>query len=161
MLCGLGGFGRRGVAGGMVPCGAGRSTLRQPNQDAWDEAKLLAKRAVPVGMGLSVLRVNILTDTLLASWPACSGATIFGFAYPLEEGRTLRSLASRLYQFPLGVWHRVARFPRLSQTKDQTQEFRHPSNHWHDVFVGLPICWPVRGGHPMVRAVFEGGLFSR
>ena len=145
----------------------GDQPFAKPNRDAWDEAKLLAKRAVPVGMGLSVLQVNILTDTLLASWPALFGATIFGFAYPLEEGaNTAISLASRLYQFPLGVFGiavATAAFPRLSQTKDQAQEFQDTLRTalGMALFVGLPasvgLCVVAT---PMVRAVFEGGLFS-
>ena len=137
----------------------GDQPFAKPNRDAWDEAKLLAKRAVPVGMGLSVLQVNILTDTLLASWPALFGATIFGFAYPLEEGaNTALSLASRLYQFPLGVFGiavATAAFPRLSQTKDQAQEFQDTLRTalGMALFVGLPasvgLCVVAT---PMVRA---------
>ena len=105
----------------------GDQPFAKPNRDAWDEAKLLAKRAVPVGMGLSVLQVNILTDTLLASWPALFGATIFGFAYPLEEVRTLPfHLLHGCINFlgVFGIAVATAAFPRLSQTKDQAHEFQ-------------------------------------
>ena len=166
-LCGLGGFGRRVLQVAWSLAVLGDQPFAKPNRDAWDEAKLLAKRAVPVGMGLSVLQVNILTDTLLASWPALFGATIFGFAYPLEEGAEhCASLASRLYQFPLGVFGiavATAAFPRLSQTKDQAQEFQDTLRTalGMALFVGLPasvgLCVVAT---PMVRAVFEGGLFS-
>ena len=145
----------------------GDQPFAKPNRKSWCEAKILAKRAVPVGMGLSVLQVNILTDTLLASWPALFGATVFGFAYPLEEGaNTALSLASRLYQFPLGVFGiavATAAFPRLSQAKDQAQEFQDTLRTalGMALFVGLPasvgLCVVAT---PIVRAVFEGGLFS-
>ena len=145
----------------------GHQPFAKPNRKSWDEAKLLARRAVPVGMGLSVLQVNILTDTLLASWPALFGATLFGFAYPLEEGANAAlSLASRLYQFPLGVFGiavATAAFPRLSQTRDQPGEFQDTLRTalGMALFVGLPasigLCVVAT---PLVRAVFEGGLFS-
>ncbi len=145
----------------------GDQPFAKPNRNAWDEAKILAKRAVPVGLGLSVLQVNILTDTLIASWPALFGATIFGFAYPLEEGANAAlSYASRLYQFPLGVFGiavATAAFPRLSQTKDRPDDFQDTLRTalGMALFVGLPasigLCVVAT---PLVKAVFEGGLFS-
>ncbi|MAV55671.1 MAG: murein biosynthesis integral membrane protein MurJ [Phycisphaerae bacterium] len=145
----------------------GSQPFAKPDSKAWHEAKVLAKRAVPVGMGLSVLQVNILTDTLLASWPALFGATIFGIAYPLEEGANAAiSLASRLYQFPLGVFGiavATAAFPRLSQTKENPEAFQDTLRTalGMALFVGLPasigLCVVAT---PMVRTVFEGGVFE-
>ena len=165
-LCGLGGL----VAGVLQVAWSlavlGDQPFAKPNRDAWDEAKLLAKRAVPVGMGLSVLQVNILTDTLLASWPALFGATIFGFAYPLEEARTLPfRLLHGCINFLGCIWHRRRHrcFPTAeSDQRPSPRVPRHPSNRTgHMLFVGLPasvgLCVVAT---PMVRAVFEGGLFS-
>ena len=142
----------------------GDQPFAKPNRDAWDEAKLLAKRAVPVGMGLSVLQVNILTDTLLASWPALFGATIFGFAYPLRKANTALTCFT-VVSISFGcIWHRRRHrcFPTAeSDQRPSPRVPRHLRTHWAWLFVGLPasvgLCVVAT---PMVRAVFEGGLFS-
>ena len=108
----------------------GDQPFAKPNRDAWDEAKLLAKRAVPVGMGLSVLQVNILTDTLLASWPALFGATSFGFAYPLEEGANTHFHLLHGCIISFGVFDRCRHccFPTAESDQRPSLSSKTPSN---------------------------------
>ena len=75
-------------------------------------------------IGMGALQINTLLDGLIASWPVLVGATIsLPFAgtldYPLDEASNATLFfASRLYQFPLGVFGialATAVFPLLAR----------------------------------------------
>jgi len=79
----------------------------------------VASRWAPAVLGMGTLQVSTLIDVLLAMWPLWVGATMLGFAYPMDEqSNAVLFYAQRLYQFPLGVFGvavATAAFPTLSR----------------------------------------------
>ncbi len=98
---------RRHVAWTRVFYGAAQRTRR------------MARRFVPVVIGLGTIQVNAFLDAFICLWPVLVGPTIFGITYPLEDGSyVLITHATRLYQFPLGVFGiaiATAIFPLLAR----------------------------------------------
>lgn len=90
-------------------------------------ARMLLRRFLPVALGLGTLQLNTFVDTLIAMYPIWVGATLFGFAYPLDEAsNSVLSLTTRLYQFPLGVFGiavATAVFPLLAKSAADPERF--------------------------------------
>ncbi|OAB61669.1 hypothetical protein AY599_05470 [Leptolyngbya valderiana BDU 20041] len=90
-------------------------------------ARLLLRRWAGAIIGLGTLQASALLDVVLAMWPIWFGATVFGFAYPLDEqSNAVLFYAQRLYQFPLGVFGiavATAAFPMLSRLASQRDRF--------------------------------------
>jgi putative peptidoglycan lipid II flippase len=111
---------------------------------ATHRARLMLRRFVPVAIGLGTLQLNTFVDTLIAMYPIWVGATIFGAAYPLNEGsNSVLSLTTRLYQFPLGVFGiavATAVFPLLARTADEPAAFVSMLRRGLrlSLFIGLP-----------------------
>ena len=118
-------------------------------------------------IGLGVLQLNTLIDGLIASYPTTVGATIFGVAYPLEEGAmSAVSFAQRLYQFPLGVFGiavATAIFPALARLRHDDDGYR--STLRRGLRLVFFIALPASVGLVLVRrdltaVIFEGGAFD-
>lgn len=115
---------------------------------AWNRARPAArgmlKRFVPVVIGTGTLQLNAFLDMLIGMWPIWFGATIFGFAYPLDErSNAILSFTTRLYQFPLGVFGiavATAAFPMLSRAAGNPDRFVQTIRRGIrlSLFIGLP-----------------------
>lgn len=139
-----------------------------PSAEARVPFREVIVKAIPMGLGLGVLQVNTFVDGLIASYPTMVGPTIFGIAYPLEEGSmAAMSYAQRLYEFPLGVFGisvATAIFPLLSRQSGDLDAFRASLRRGLRLtaFIGLPASLGlliVR--EPLAAAVFQGGDFTR
>lgn len=90
-------------------------------------ANRMLKKFFPVLLGTGTLQLNAFMDVAIASYPLWVGPKIFGYEYPLDERSAgIMALASRLYQFPLGVFGIAvasAVFPLLSKAADDKPEF--------------------------------------
>jgi putative peptidoglycan lipid II flippase len=88
-------------------------------RDAWPHMRKVLRQAWPMFIGLGVLQVNTFIDGVIASYPSTIGPTIFGYAFPLQQGaNTALNNAQRLYEFPLGVFGiaiATAIFPALAR----------------------------------------------
>jgi putative peptidoglycan lipid II flippase len=135
--------------------------LRDAMSRASVRATLLA--AGPMMLGLGVLQINIVIDGLIASWPSIVGPRILGFDYPLSEGAlTAITNASRLYEFPLGVFGisiATAIFPLLSRQNNDLPAFAASLRRGLrlTVFIGLPASV----GLMLVAREAVGVLFQR
>lgn len=125
------------------------------------------RQAGPMILGLGVLQLNTLFDGLIASYPTVVGGTIFGVAYPLDEGAMATvSFAQRLYQFPLGVFGiavATAIFPALARLSDNAHDFAHVLRRGLRlvIFIGLPASvglMLVR--EPLTAVILQGGDFA-
>ncbi len=143
------------IRGGVI-CAESRRRLKQ-----------VIYQAVPMAIGLGVLQVNTFVDGLIASYPTLVGPTIFGIAYPLQEGSMASlSFAQRLYEFPLGVFGisiATAIFPQLSrEAKDPVAFCASISRALRlAVFIGLPASVGLMMLRvPLTATVFQGESFS-
>ncbi len=139
-----------------VPCEASKARFSQ-----------VIRQAIPMGIGLGVLQVNTFVDGLIASYPTLVGPTIFGVAYPLQEGSMASlSYAQRLYEFPLGVFGislATAIFPQLSREAGDLTAFRASISRALRLvmFIGLPASVGLMLLRvPLTATVFQGDSFS-
>ncbi len=130
-------------------------------QDAAPRVRAMFKRMVPVLLGLGTLQINTLMDTLIASASIWLGPTVLGQPYPLNDGSTvLLTAASRLYQFPLGVFGiavATAVFPMLARFANEPDRFA--STLRRAVRLSLFIGLPASVGLVLVRDQAMGVLF--
>jgi putative peptidoglycan lipid II flippase len=91
--------------------------------------RTVLSQAGPMFLGLGVLQLNTFLDGLIASYPSVFGPTIFGVAFPLQEGAlTALNNAQRLYEFPLGVFGiaiATAIFPALARVASKMNHGDH------------------------------------
>lgn len=129
-----------------------------------DRARRIGSRFIPAAIGLGTLQINTFVDTLLAMWPNWVGTTMLGYAYPMDEAsNAILSGATRLYQFPLGVFGiavATAVFPLLSRTADEPAKFAQTLRRGIrlSLFIGIPASvglWLVRG--PAIEVPYSGG----
>ena len=161
------------MAAGLVQVGWSLLALRRldwwrrETSAARSHVRTVLAQAMPMLVGLGVLQLNTFLDGVIASYPTTFGSTIFGLAYPLDQGAMATvSYAQRLYQFPLGVFGiavATAIFPQLSREADDDRLFLGTVRRGLRlvVFIGLPASAGlilVRG--PLVRVVLEGGRFT-
>lgn len=126
-------------------------------------ARRMLKRFVPVVIGTGTLQVNAFLDMLIGMWPIWFGATILGFAYPLDErSNAIVSFTTRLYQFPLGVFGiavATAAFPMLSRTV--ADRLRFAATIRRGVRLSLFIGVPASVGLLLVRTDLVALLFGQ
>lgn len=130
------------------------------------------KKTAPVVIGLGALQINTLLDGLIASWPVLVGPSItLPFAgtldYPLDEGSNAALFfASRLYQFPLGVFGialATAVFPLLARQAKDSGAF---DNTLSDglrlsLFIGIPASIGLAlVASDLTSVIYAGGLFD-
>jgi putative peptidoglycan lipid II flippase len=132
-----------------------------------EDLRVMLQKLIPTIIGLGTMQLNTLFDSLIASYPVLIGSTIFGIAYPLGEGANASlNFASRLFQFPLGVFGiavGTAIFPLLASQASNRDAFGDTVRRGLRlvVFIGLPAS----AGLMLVRdllsgVVFQGGLFT-
>ncbi|MCA9306173.1 MAG: murein biosynthesis integral membrane protein MurJ [Phycisphaerales bacterium] len=126
---------------------------------AWDTVK----RMGPAAIGLGALQVSTLFDALLAGWPVMVGATIAGYAFPMDDGSAATLYyAQRLYQFPLGVFGiaiATAIFPLLSRCAGSAEDFAQVLRR--GVRLSLFIGIPAAAGLVLVRDDLVGAVYLR
>ena len=122
---------------------------------------------LPMVLGLGVLQLNTLLDSLIAQYPILVGPTFLGREYPLDgRAGTILTYAQRLYQFPLGVFGiavATAIFPALSRTAPRPEEFVATLRQGLrlTMFIGLPASLGLAlVAHPLTAAAFLGGRFE-
>jgi putative peptidoglycan lipid II flippase len=103
-------------------------TWRRTGADVTHRLRAMMRRLLPVLIGMGTLQLGTLIDGLLAGWPVIVGPVLaFGIAYPMNAGAAgMLFFASRLYQFPLGVFGiaiATAVFPALSRQADEPRAF--------------------------------------
>jgi putative peptidoglycan lipid II flippase len=134
----------------------------------WDQSRTRAKRMlekfVPVAIGLGTLQLNTFLDTLIAMWPIWVGPTILGLTYPLDDhSNALLQLASRLYQFPLGVFGIAvasAAFPLLARHANEPAHFFDTLRRGLrlSLYIGLPATFGlILIRHDVVGVMFGHG----
>ena len=122
-----------------------------------------------MAIGLGVLQFNTLLDGIIASWPTLVGPTVpfLDVAYPLKEGSmSALAFASRLYEFPLGVFGialATAIFPQLSRERDDLETFNSTLKRGIRLsfFIGLPATIGLLMVHrPLVAVILQGDAFT-
>ena len=129
----------------------------------------VVRSGLPMALGLGVLQFNTLLDGIIASWPTLVGPTIpiLDIDYPLKEGSMAAlGFASRLYEFPLGVFGialATAIFPQLSRERDDRERFNATLKRGIRLsfFIGLPATIGLLLVHrPLVAVVLQGDAFT-
>lgn len=122
---------------------------------------------LPMMLGLGVFQINTFIDSVIASYPTLVGPTIFGMQFPLMEGsNAAMNFATRLYEFPLGVFGiaiATAIFPTLARQASNPTLFAHTLRR--GIRLALFIGLPASAGLIVVRTqlttvVFQGGKFT-
>jgi len=125
-------------------------------------AMAMLRRFGPVALGLGTLQLNSFLDMLIAMYPTWIGATILGYAYPLDErSNIILTAAQRLYQFPLGVFGiavATAIFPMLARFADEPDNFLDTLRR--GIRLSLFIGAPASVGLAMVRSDMVSVLYS-
>jgi len=135
---------------------------------ARDAFRSMVRALVPALIGMGALQVGTAIDGLLAGYPVLVGPTLpGGAAYPMD-GSSASALffASRLYQFPLGVFGiaiATAVFPALSRSAGDAPAFS--SILERGIRTSLFISVPATVGmllvaRPLVETVYAGGAFG-
>lgn len=134
---------------------------------AIDEAKGVVRRMMPVIVGMGALQIGTLLDGLIAGYPVLVGDTLFGAAYPLDGASAgVLFFASRLYQFPLGVFGiaiATAVFPALSRAATDPGAFADTLRRGlrTSFFIGLPATLGLLVVAPdLTSVIYEGGNFD-
>lgn len=125
------------------------------------------RQALPMIVGLGVLQLNTFLDSLVASWPTVVGPTILGHPYPLGvDALATLNYASRLYEFPLGVFGiaiATAIFPQLAREVGDRSRFAATVRRGLrlGLFIGLPASIGViLVRQPLTEVVLLGGAFD-
>lgn len=134
---------------------------------AWSSVRETLLGVGPMMLGLGVIQINIVVDGLIASWPSLFGPTILGFEYPLSSGAlTALTNASRLYEFPLGVFGisiATAIFPALARQNNDRVAFAATLRRGlrMSLFIGLPASVGlVLVSREAVGVLFQRGAFD-
>lgn len=125
-------------------------------------------RMGPVIIGMGTLQLGTLIDGVLAGYPVLFGATLpGGRAYPMDEGSaSVLFYASRLYQFPLGVFGiaiATAVFPALARAAGNALNFRLTLSRSVrlSLFIGIPATVGIMlVSKDLATAIYRGGAFS-
>jgi putative peptidoglycan lipid II flippase len=124
-------------------------------------------QSIPMIIGLGVLQLNTFLDGLVASWPTLVGPTILGREYPLGvDAMATLTYASRLYEFPLGVFGiaiATAIFPQLAREVGDRSRFAATIRRGLrlGLFIGIPASVGViLVREPLVTVVLQGGAFD-
>jgi putative peptidoglycan lipid II flippase len=134
---------------------------------ARDAARGVGAQVLPMIVGLGAFQLNTFLDGVIASYPAIAGPTILGRPYPLDIGAMAAiSYATRLYQFPLGVFGiavATAIFPALARMTDDAAGFAETLRRGLRivVFIGLPAsAGLILVREPLAAAILQGGDFT-
>ncbi|MEM1167048.1 MAG: murein biosynthesis integral membrane protein MurJ [Planctomycetota bacterium] len=120
------------------------------------------RRFLPAMLGMGTLQLGVLIDGLIAGWPVTVGPTIAGVAYPLDESAAaVLYYASRLYQFPLGVFGiavATAVFPLLASQADDGASYTETLRR--GIRLSLFISMPASAGLVAVAEPAAGVIYG-
>lgn len=145
----------------------GLVTWRSGFAEARANFNAMLKRLVPVTIASGTLQLGIISDQLIAGYAVTVGPTLpGGTPYPVDAGGSaVLSYASRLYQFPLGVFGiavATAVFPALARAwaggSDRAHNFAETIRHGVrlSLFIGLPATVGlIVVGHNLCSVVFS------
>jgi putative peptidoglycan lipid II flippase len=115
-------------------------------------------------LGLGVFQLNVFMDSIIACYPLFFGDTFLGRPFPLDEhANPVMNWATRLYEFPLGVFGisvATVIFPLLSRQAQDPAAFLHSLRRGVrlSMFIAAPASLGlVLVGHAMAAVVYEGG----
>jgi putative peptidoglycan lipid II flippase len=118
----------------------------------------------PMMIGLASYQINVLIDSLIASYPTAVGPTILGMPFPLEQGSNATlNWAARLYEFPLGVFGiavATAIYPSLARQAGEPAALVHMLRRGVRLvaFIGIPASVGLMlVADPLAAAVYQGG----
>ena len=137
-----------------------------PRRSQWasvhGRAREMLGKFIPVAIGLGTLQLNTFLDMLIAMYPVWFGPMLLGYVYPLDDrSNGILAQASRLYQFPLGVFGiavATAIFPLLSRQATEPKVFISTLRRGIrlSLFIGLPAAVGlVLVRHDLVSVLFE------
>lgn len=148
----------------------GITTWTRDVADVWGTFTKMLRRMVPVILGMATLQIGTILDSTLAGFPVMFGRNpswLGGATYPLDEGAaSILFYASRLYQFPLGVFGiaiATVAFPAMSRQTDHPEAFMRTTRRGLRLgaFIALPAAIGlVMVARPLVDAVYLGGSFT-
>lgn len=123
----------------------------------------MLKRFLPVTISSGTMQLSVVADTLIAGYAVTFGDRLpWGTPYPVDaSGGAILAYASRLYQFPLGVFGiavATAVFPALARTHGHAADFVRTLRHGVrlSLFIGLPATVGlVVVGHNLCAVVFS------
>ena len=122
----------------------------------------VVRNSIPMIFGLGVLQLNTFMDGLIASGGIWFGDGFLGKPYPLDEdAMAVLTYASRLYEFPLGVFGiavATAIFPQLSREAGEPGLFQ--ATLRRGIRLSLFIGIPASVGVVLVRDAFTGVVFQ-
>jgi putative peptidoglycan lipid II flippase len=143
--------------------------LRPSLRPGSERAALLEtlRAGLPMLLGLGVFQLNVLMDSLIASYPTMVGPAILGVDYPLQQGsNAVMNAATRLYEFPLGVFGIAVAtviFPLLARQADDRHAFVHSMRRGMRLvaFIGVPASIGLMlVAQPFTVAVLRGGAVT-
>ena len=128
-----------------------------------DSFRDMLRRFLPVTISSGTMQLSVVADTLIAGYAVTFGDRLpWGTPYPVDaSGGAILAYASRLYQFPLGVFGiavATAVFPALARAHGQAGEFIRTLRHGVrlSLFIGLPATVGlVVVGHNLCSVVFS------
>ncbi|MFM7810043.1 MAG: murein biosynthesis integral membrane protein MurJ, partial [Planctomycetota bacterium] len=122
------------------------------------------KAALPMMLGLGVFQLNVFIDSMIACYPLFFGPTFAGWQFPLDEhANPVMNWATRLYEFPLGVFGisvATVIFPLLSRQAQEPVAFLHSLRRGVrlSMFIAAPASLGLMlVGHALSSVVYEGG----
>jgi putative peptidoglycan lipid II flippase len=123
-----------------------------------------ARAALPMLLGLGVFQLNVFIDSMIACYPLFFGPTFAGWQFPLDDrANPVMNWATRLYEFPLGVFGisvATVIFPLLSRQAQERAAFLHSLRRGVrlSMFIAAPASLGLMlVGHAMSSVVYEGG----
>ena len=130
--------------------------------DAHTSLRQVFRNSIPMIFGLGVLQLNTFIDGLIASGGIWFGDGFLGKPYPLgEDAMAVLTYASRLYEFPLGVFGiavATAIFPQLSREAREPGLFH--ATLQRGIRLSLFIGIPASVGVVLVRDAFTGVVYQ-
>lgn len=135
--------------------------------DASEMFRTMLRRMGPVIIGMGTLQLGTVIDGVLAGYPVMFGTAMpGGVSYPMDEAAaSVLFYASRLYQFPLGVFGiaiATAVFPALSRSVGDGVAFRETLGRSLrlSLFIGLPATVGIMlVSSDLSAAIYKGGAF--
>lgn len=145
----------------------GQVSWKRQTADVRENFRAMMRRFLPVTISSGTMQLSVLADSLIAGYVVTFGKHLpWGTPFPIDEsGNAVLNYASRLYQFPLGVFGvavATAVFPALTRAwadestraKNFAETIRHGTRL--SLFIGIPATVGlIVVGHNLCSVVFS------